>query len=50
MAAECAPPGSEAGELLAKMAHNFDLARKPLNLVSERYIPFARFQWFTPSL
>jgi hypothetical protein len=50
MAAECAPPESQAGELLGKMADNFDLARKPLNLVSERYIPFARFQWFAPNL
>lgn len=50
MAAECAPPGSEAADILCKMAHNFDLARKPLNLVSEHYMPFARFQWFAPSL
>ncbi len=50
MAAECAPPGGGAGELLGKMAGNFDLARKPLNLVSERYIPFSRFQWFAPSV
>ncbi|MEE9203273.1 MAG: hypothetical protein V3U31_08775 [Dehalococcoidia bacterium] len=50
MAAECAPPESRVGGLLCKMADNFDLARKPLNLVSERYIPFSRLQWFAPSL
>jgi hypothetical protein len=49
MAAECAPPESRVGGLLCKMADNFDLARKPLNLVSERYIPFSRLQWFASS-
>ena len=50
MAAECAPAGSADVALLGKIAGNFDLARKPLNLVSERYMPLSRFQWFAPSL
>ncbi|MDP6101099.1 MAG: hypothetical protein QGH66_06760 [Dehalococcoidia bacterium] len=50
MAAECASARSADVVSLGKIADNFDLVRKPLNLVSERYIPLFRFQWFAPSL
>lgn len=35
---------------LGKIAQNFELAKKPLSLVSERYIPFSRFGWFSPAV
>jgi len=36
--------------VLAAIADNFTLARKPLNLISERYIPARRLQWFGPGV
>lgn len=49
LAAELSPNPPKA-ELFGKLAENFSLAKKPLNILSERYLTFSRFRWFAPSL
>ncbi len=37
---------SNLGEVLYRLSENFDLARKSLNFISERYIRHHKFTWF----
>lgn len=46
LTAESAEAREEDGDIWHKMADNFDLVKKPLNLMAERYITPTRFQWF----
>ncbi|MCL5960676.1 MAG: hypothetical protein M1358_15455 [Chloroflexi bacterium] len=34
------------GDVLATLSENFDLASKPLNLISDRYVRFQKARWF----
>lgn len=50
LAAELGEEQRQPVGAMLKIAESFELAKKPLNLVSERYIPFSRLRWFSPAL